>query len=161
MLAMRRLPPVEYRALKTAFGQLVIEAGGYAAAETVTGYSQGRLNEAASPHRPDRMPRIDHVADLEQCSPVPLVTFHLARLSGHTLLPVAPLRGELGEALRAVLLGAGEVGAETVSVMADGAVSDAERAALRHRLQVLGRAVASAEAMLAEPVLRFGRERAA
>ena len=94
-------------------------------------------------------PRVDHVADLEAIAPAPVVTFHLARLCGHVLVPLPGRGGIAGEALATVLRDAGALGGEVVAAMSDGRLSAAERAVLRERLALLGRAVAAADVALA------------
>ena len=146
----RQHNPGDYAGLKTGFRVLVQQVGGLEAASAVTGYPVSRLAEAYS-LTSDRMPRVDHVADLEAIAPAPLVTFHLARLCGHILVPLRGRGGVAGEALATVIRDAGALGAEVVAAMADGRLSGAERAQLRERLALLGRAVAAADVALAEP----------
>lgn len=147
--------PRELRALKTGFGLLIRDVGGLEAAQAVTGYSHGRLSEAASVHNDVRWPRADHVAELEAVAGQPRVTFHLARLAGCTLLPIPVANGDHGIAIAAVLRTAGEVGGRAAEAMADGALDDTERAALAERLAALKRAVAHAEAVIAGPALKL------
>lgn len=147
MTALRHLHPREYLALKTAYRTLVEGVGGVDAASAVlAGYAPGRIAEAYSLNRADRMPRLDHVADLEAVAGNPTVTFHLARLAGYTLLPVNPSGGPVGAAMARIAETAGQVMAEAMRALADGSIDPAERAALRSRLAQLGVAVAQAEA---------------
>jgi hypothetical protein len=143
-------------ALKTRFGGLLKRVGGVDAAAAALGYGKGHLSEAASLHHADRAPRVDHVAELEALAGEPLVTQHLAAMAGFTLLPIASLQGEAGSALAQVLQGAGDLGGRTALALADGKISDAERAELLDGLQTLARAVAQAQAVLAtqRPALR-------
>ena len=137
-----------HRALKVGFGLLIDDVGGLEAARAVTGHSTGRLSEAASVNILDRWPRVDHVLMLEKIAGKPRVTEHLARLLGYGLLPIIPLEGDQGEALAAVMRSAGELGARTMTALADGKLSDEERATLCADLDVLGRAVAHARSLL-------------
>jgi hypothetical protein len=147
--------PRDLRALKTGLGLLIRDVGGLEAAASVTGYSHGRLSEAASVHNEARWPRVDHVAELEAVAGQPRVTFHLARLPGCTLLPMPVAHGDCGMAIGAVLRTAGEFGGRAAEAMADGRLDDAERAALVERLAALKRAVAHAEAVIAGPALKL------
>lgn len=141
--------PRDLVALKTGFGLLIRAVGGLEAAHAAVGYPTGRLSEAASPRHADRWPRVDHVAELEGIAGAPLLTQHLARLAGCTLLPLPRVDGSAGEALAGVLRGAGELGARTAAALADGTLCDAERRDLSQQLDTLARAVAHAQAVLA------------
>jgi len=143
-------------ALKTRFKALINRVGGLeAASAALNGYRISHLSEAASLQHQDRAPRVDHVAALEDIAGEPLVTAHLAQMSGHTLIPIPSMSGEAGVALAAVLRGAGELGGRTALALADGRITDTERAELLEGLQTLARAVAQAQAVLAQrPALR-------
>lgn len=154
MTRTREHAPADYAALRTAWRVLVREAGGLEAAAAATGAAVSRLQAGYDPHQPEKFPRADHVADLERVTGQPLVTFHLARLSNCTLLPLPAAQGDAGAAIGAVLRGAGELGGRAAEAMGDGNLSAAERAALVERLGALKRAVATAEAVLAGPALR-------
>lgn len=146
---MRQHHDREYAGLKTAFRVVIQHVGGLEAARAVTGYPTSRLAAAYDLAQLDRMPRCDHVADLEAVAGTPLVTFHLARLSGHTLLPLGDAAGLEGKALAAVLGAAGELGQRAMEAMADGRLDEAERARLLDQLGTLQRGVAQAMAVLA------------
>jgi hypothetical protein len=141
------------RGLKTAFRGLVERAGGFDPAAAYLGFSGGHLNEAMSPHRPDRAPRVDHVARLEAHVGEPLVTAQLARLAGYTLVPAGCAPGVPAERLARVLRASGEVGGIHAEALADGALDEAERLALTEALDVLIRSAQQARATLAGPRL--------
>lgn len=151
----RQLHGQEYAALKVAFGLLVREVGGVVAAEHATGYPASHLSEAASLSKPERMPRIDHVADLERLAGRPLATVHLARLAGHLLVPMPDARGAEAEAVAGVLRGAGELGGRFAQAMGDGALDDGERAAMVAQAAELQRAAAMVVAVLSGPALKL------
>lgn len=153
--------PSDYAALRTAWRVLVKAAGGLEVASSVTGAAVSRLHAGYDPNQADRFARVDHVADLEAVAATPLVTFHLARLAGCTLLPLPRAAGQDGAVLADVLRGAGELGGRVAAAMGDGALDDAERAALVEQLGALSRAVAHAQAVLAGPRLPIGHKGAA
>lgn len=148
--------PAALRGLKVAFGQLVKDVGGAEAANAVTGYPAPRFSEAASLHNLDRWPRVDIVAELEAIAPRPLVTATMARLAGCSLLPLAPA-GATTAAILASLETAGRFVTGAAAAMADGQVSDAERARLAELLGALRQAASRAEAALAGPTLPLRR----
>ncbi len=151
---MRPLHPRDYAALKTATRGLVDSLGGVEAASTVlSGYSIGRISEAMSLHHPDRLLRLDLVADLEAVAPQPLVSATMARLAGCVLLPLPKRAGSESDALAAVLRGAGVVGGRVADALGDGRITDAERGRLAEDLDALARAVAHAQAVLAGPAV--------
>lgn len=150
-MASQALAEADRRSITTAFRVLIRDVGGLVAAEHLLGYPASRLSEAASLNHPDRMPRVDHVAALEVETRRPLVTSHLAMMSGYTLLPVGAGRGPEGAALAAVLADAGTLGARAMEAMSDGKLDDAERAQLATQLGLLARGVAHAIAVLSAP----------
>lgn len=155
---MRQHHARDYAAMKTALRALVDRVGGVEAASSVLGgYPTSRISEAMSLHHPERMLRVDLVADLEAVAGQPLVSAVVARLNGCVLLPMPAATGDAGLAVGAVLRGAGEVGARAAEAMADGTLTDAERGALADRLGELARAVAHAQAVLAGPKLPLSR----
>lgn len=144
------LPGADYRALKSAFRQLVAAVGGTEPAAAYTGYHHSRIAAMYHPDTED-MPNLAVVADLERVVGLPLVTAQLARLAGHALLPLPCATGSDAAALADVLRGAGELGARTALALADGRIADEERAGLVDGLGELARAVAHAQALLAGP----------
>lgn len=150
-MASHALPEADARSIVTAFHVLIRDVGGLVAAEHLLGYPASRLSEAASLQHMDRMPRVDHVAALEAAAGRPLVTFHLATMSGHTLLPVGRADGPEGAALAAVLADAGTLGARAMEAMADGRLDQEERKQLVTQLGLLARGVAHAIGVLSAP----------
>jgi hypothetical protein len=147
---MRQLHPRETLALKTAFRLLCDQVGGVDAAAMALSYPKSHLSDAASPHHPDRSPRVDHVAELEALGGEPLVTATLARLAGHELRPREDaLAGCARGSLLAVVAEAGGALRQVAEAMADGAICGAERAALAAQLDSLARAVSAAQSALA------------
>ena len=135
-------------AFKTLFGGLIERVGGVHAAAAALGYPASHLSEAASLHRPDRAPRVDHVAALEAIAGAPLVTAHLARLRGATLAEAARDDGCAVAALAATLRGGGEVGGQLAAALGDGAMDSAEAREVLAAVDALCRAATVARARL-------------
>lgn len=143
------------RAVKTAFGLLLRDVGGSDAASAALGYPKSHLSEAASHHHADRGARCDHALVLEAIAGRPRVTEAMACVGGYTLLPIPGAHGVPGAALAEVLGGAGELGRRTTLALADGSLTEAERAGLVEQLAALGRAVAHAQAVIAGPAVKL------
>jgi hypothetical protein len=148
------------RGLKTAFRALIDAVGGFDPASLVLKFPVSKLSEAASLHRMDRAPRIDHVAVLEALVGEPLVTAQLARLSGHALLPQQAAPAAPAPLLARVLREAGELGGVTAETLADGRVTQAERDALVAGLDELILSAQRARAAVAPTLHLVGGSRA-
>ena len=142
------LSPVDRAALKTAFRALVQDTGSLDAAETVCRLHRSAIQECYDPHKPDRMPPADVVADLERCAPHPRVTAVLARLAGYRLLPIGEGGGAVNRSLAEVFRNAAEVGAAWASAMEDSRLSAAERQRVADELLELQAACMQAVAVL-------------
>lgn len=140
----------EHRSLKTAFALLIRDVGGVEAAAAATGYSIGRLSEAASLNNPSRWPRMDHVAMLEAIAPQPHGSAALARLCRRELRDLPAPTGCVHDALVASLGAAGGVVQQIAAAMADGEISQAERAALQAQLSATIQDLMRAQALLAQ-----------
>ncbi|GGJ14043.1 hypothetical protein [Neoroseomonas lacus] len=122
-----RLSPVDVAALKTAMRLLVEDVGGIDAAASVSRLAASSIAESYDPHRANRMPAVDVVADLEAVGGTPRVTAILASMAGRRLVPIVPARGRVGRSIAEVLTSSSEVGAAYVTATADGKLSRAER----------------------------------
>jgi hypothetical protein len=141
--------PGSLAAFKTLFHALIERVGGvHAASAALGGYPASHLSEAASLHKPDRAPRVDHVATLEAIAGLPLVTAHLARLHGASLAEEARDTGCPVEAIAATLRSGGEVGGQIAAALADGAMDGAELRRLLAAVDALCRAADTARARL-------------
>ncbi|MBW6400007.1 hypothetical protein KPL78_19255 [Roseomonas sp. HJA6] len=121
------LAPAERAAIKTAMRALVEDAGGVEAAASVTRLHFSTLAETYNPHKPDRMPQADVIADLERCVAQPRVTQVLARLAGYRLMPIGGGAGPVNRSLAEVFRNAADVGAAWATAMEDSRLSSAER----------------------------------
>ena len=140
--------PPDLAAFKTLFDALIRRVGGVHAAAAALGYQPSHLSEAASLHRPDRAPRVDHVATLEAIAGEPLVTAHLARLHGAALAEETRDTGCPVEAVAATLRSGGEVGGQLAAALADGAMDAAETRRVLAAVDALCRAASIARARL-------------
>jgi len=139
------------RSIKAAFGLLLKDVGGVdAASALLDGYGKGHLSQAASPFH-DSAPRVDHVLALEEMAQRPRVTQILALALRMRLVPMPDASGIPGAALAEVLDGAGELGRRAMLALADGELTEAERAGLVEQLAELGRAVEQAQSVIAGP----------
>ncbi len=143
-----RLSPVDIAALKTAMRVLVEESGGVDCAALVSRLAASSIAETYDPHRANRMPPVDVVADLEAVGRGPHVTAILARLAGFRLVPVAPAKGRIGRSIAEVLTGSSEVGAAYVAATADGKLTAAERGRVLAEVMELMTACEQAAAVL-------------
>lgn len=119
-------------AIKGAFKRLVDLCGGLEMAAVSTRCSSQMLSFYGHPNT-DVHPPCDVVADLEQVCGVPEVTRVMALLAGQGLVPV--LAGDPGAAtcaamVRDLLQKSGPFSADMLDALADGQISDRERAAL-------------------------------
>ncbi|WP_201829630.1 phage regulatory CII family protein [Microvirga zambiensis] len=102
--------------LKASFRQLLKRAGGQEAAELVTRGRHQTLNRYGNPKEEDCHAPIDVIADLEREIGDPIVTKHLADMSGYMLVKkiaveadanllvhISALAGETGEAVQAAV----------------------------------------------------------
>jgi hypothetical protein len=121
-----RLSAIDIAALKTGMRLLVEDVGGIDAAASVSRLAPSSIAESYDPHRANRMPAVDVVADLEAVGRTPRVTATLARLAGYRLVPLLRADGRIGRSIAEVLTGSSEVGAAYVAATADGSVTTAE-----------------------------------
>ncbi|HQF30277.1 MAG TPA: hypothetical protein PLJ34_02420 [Hyphomicrobiales bacterium] len=117
-------------ALKGAFRQLVIAAGGQESAASITRVSQSQISRAGSTNEMETLPALDVIADLEMDTGRPIVTQALARLTGHEVVALPPA-GETSPAAWMAHLGrliaeAGDVETALVAALADGRVTPDE-----------------------------------
>lgn len=132
----------EHRALKTVSHVLVEAVGGVDAAAAATRVGRTVLCDYGRPGQPHFMP-IDVVLDLERAARRPVVTQQLALLQQHDLVPIAAAEaGLVPEALAALGREISALFGECALALADGHLSDAERAALTTRGAEARRALA-------------------
>lgn len=118
--------------IKAAFRDLVKLAGGQERCALVLGISQARISEACSVNHPERSPRVDHVALLEDDTNTPVVTRLLAKMTLHDLVPLNPgdpLDPHLH--LARIIKETGDVTSAMSQALADGAISQDEARSLR------------------------------
>jgi hypothetical protein len=138
----------DLRSLKTAFALLIRDVGGVEAAAAATGSHIGRLSEAASLNNPSRWPRMDHVAMLEAIAPHPHGSAALARLCRRELRDLPAASGCLHGALVTSLGGAGGLVKQIAGAMADGDISDNERATLQAQISTTIQDLMQAQSLL-------------
>lgn len=125
-----QLASVDRAAIKTGFRLSVQDVGGLAAAETVCRLQKSAIAECYDPHRPERMPPIDVVADLEHVGGRVRVTAILARLAGYALVPLPEGQDLPTARLAAMFQRAAEVGATWARASEDGRLDPDERRAM-------------------------------
>jgi hypothetical protein len=119
------------RALKVASKALVAACGGGEAAAAACRLGPSHLSEAGAMHQMDRFLPIDVVVALERAGEAHPVTSALARLVGCILVPVEPRgAGELPMLLAQLGREVGDVFAASAKALADGQISEDERAEL-------------------------------
>jgi hypothetical protein len=138
----------ERRGLKTAFRALVHSCGGLEAAVAATRVAKTVLALGYDQAALDRFPAIDVVADLERASGDPILTQLLAAMQGYALVRVEPVSGCEMRAIANVGERSSEVFAAFGRAMADGAMTQEERAVLHRELLDLVAAATEAAAML-------------
>lgn len=131
---MRHAPERTYTEAKAHWRDLVAACGGPSRAARITRGCQSRLSESMSPACLDRFPALDQIVDLELECGEPLVTRWLADISGCDVVPrpmprdAAP-RTILDRVSR-VIAECGDAAASAVAALADGVLSETERAAV-------------------------------
>jgi hypothetical protein len=138
----------ERRALKTGFRVLVQHAGGLEAAAAASRLNKTHLAVSYDQEAKDRFPALDVVADLERAAGVPVVTKLLAAMHGLALVHVEPINGCAISAIAAVGQNSSEVFAAFGRAVADGAITDGERAVLRQEMLDLVAVATEAAAIL-------------
>jgi hypothetical protein len=138
----------ERRALKTGFRVLVQHAGGLEAAAAASRLNKTHLAAGYDQEAKDRFPALDVVADLERAAGKPVVTKLLAAMHGLALVHVEPVSGCAMRAIASVGERSSEVFAAFGRAMADGAMTQEERAVLHRELLDLVAAAKEAAAML-------------
>ena len=138
----------ERRGLKTGFRALVQASGGLEASAAATRVAKTVLALGYDQAALDRFPAIDVVADLERASGEPIVTHLLAAMQGYALVRVEPVSGCALRAIASVGERSSEVFAAFGRAIADGAITQEERAVLHRELLDLVAAATEAAAML-------------
>ncbi len=138
----------ERRALKTGFRVLVQQAGGLEAAAAATRVNKTVLAASYDQEAKDRFPALDVVADLERAAGVPVVTKLLAGMHGLALVHVEPISGCAISAIASVGQNSSQVFAAFGRAVADGAITDGERAVLRQEMLDLVAVATEAAAIL-------------
>jgi hypothetical protein len=138
----------ERRALKTGFRVLVQHSGGLEAAAAASRLNKTHLAAGYDQEAKDRFPALDVVADLERAAGEPIVTKLLAAMHGLALVRVEPVSGCAMRAIASVGERSSEVFAAFGRAMADGAMTQEERAVLHRELLDLVAAAKEAAAML-------------
>lgn len=138
----------ERRALKTGFRVLVQHAGGLEAAAAASRLNKTHLAAGYDQEAKDRFPALDVVADLERAAGKPVVTKLLAAMHGLALVRVEPVTGCAMRAIASVGERSSEVFAAFGRAMADGAITQEDRAVLHGELLDLVAAATEAAAML-------------
>jgi hypothetical protein len=138
----------ERRALKTGFRVLVQHAGGLEAAAAASRLNKTHLAVSYDQEAKDRFPALDVVADLERAAGVPVVTRLLAGMHGLALVHVEPISGCAISAIASVGQNSSQVFAAFGRAVADGAITDGERAVLRQEMLDLVAVATEAAAIL-------------
>ena len=138
----------ERRAFKTGFRVLVQQVGGLEAAAGATRVNKTVLAASYDQEAKDRFPALDVVADLERAAGVPVVTKLLAGMQGLALVHVEPVSGCAISAIASVGQNSSQVFAAFGRAVADGAITDGERAVLRQEMLDLVAVATEAAAIL-------------
>lgn len=158
-------PPVHHPrdilALKTAFRALVDGCGGLEAAALVTRVGRSVLSDYSHPQKPDCLPPVDVVADLEAVAGAPLVTAVQARLARHVLVPLPEaVAGESSAVIAAAFSESSDALCTFVRCMADGEMCDQDRAAIAGELHTAIAAFTAALSKVSGPALPLRGPRA-
>lgn len=138
----------ERRALKTGFRVLVQHAGGLEAAAAATRVNKTHLAAGYDQEAKDRFPALDVVADLERAAGQPVVTKLLAAMHSLALVHVEPISGCALRAIAEVGQHSSEVFAAFGRAVADGAITQGERDALKREMLDLVAVATEAAAIL-------------
>lgn len=137
------------RALKTLTHALIRQAGGIEAAAAGSRVGKSVLAGYYAPHDASHIP-VDVAAELETLVGEPLVTAEMARRQGYALVPVtAQGEGELPECFAKFGAKVGATFGDYAASMADGELTQDERAVLQRDLMEVVRIAQSAIAALA------------
>jgi hypothetical protein len=139
----------ERRGLKTGFRALIQASGGLEASAAATRVAKTVLALGYDQAAADRFPAIDVVADLERASGDPVVTKLLASMQGLALVRVQPINGCALRAIASVGENSSTVFAAFGRALADGAITEEERALLQREMLDLVAAATEAAAILA------------
>lgn len=139
--------PHDIAAIKTATKQVVGAVGGIDAAASATRVGRSQIADYYNRNSPQVVPA-DVAVALDQCAEHPHILAAMAHAEGYTILPIRIGEGDIAQNMQDIALGAGELMAETVRVLADGIVTEDERQALMARLQHLNHFVNHAMATL-------------
>lgn len=121
--------------LKAATRLVIAAHGKGTAAAASCRLNEGSLSDCASPHHMDRTLPLDVALQLELMGGSEAITAALARAHGCLLVPVeARGAGDLAGLLAALGREVGDVFAASAEALADGEVSEAERAKLAREL---------------------------
>lgn len=132
-----RTPAPQHLTLKALFRDLLTACGGLKRCAALLGHPDSHLSASAAAHVTDRWPRLDHVIDLEADCGQPIVTQFLADRHGMDLMPrtgTAPAASTV-QHLSKLARETGEVIAQMAAAVADGEVSNSERAAIVREIQ--------------------------
>lgn len=151
----RALPQGDADALKLATRLLVHDCGGLEPASAACGLSTTSLSDAKRREHPERWLPLDAVLALERFGASRAVTEVLARAHRCVLVPVEAVgAGDLAVRLAQLGREVGEVFAAASLALADGVVTDAERAELGRELSDVVQAAQAALGALGEQRLR-------
>lgn len=157
----RKLPEVEYNAIKAATRKLVEMNGGQEPAADATRVSHQHVQRYASTSDPSFMPA-DIIADLERVCGAPVLTERLARLQGYVLqrIPQAgnSTDGNWVEMLTAFVREGSDVEIGLAEASADGEVDEDEAAALIGEIHEAQKVLSRMESALTAIVMRGGAE---
>lgn len=153
----RRLDSDGLAALKAASRLLLGDFGKLEVAVMACRLGMSQLHACASANDPERTLPIDVVAQLERAAGTHPVTAALALLQGCIVVPIAATGGgDLGALLAKLGREVGDVFSASAAALADGRVSEAERATLARELAELIAAGQQALAVLAVPAAGGG-----
>lgn len=145
---MRKFSEAFYLTLKAKWRELVNISGGTDHAVALHVGAQSRINEYGAPQHMDRFPRIDQIADLELDCGMPVFTKYLADLHGLDLVQRdAHAAVGIHAHFARIVREARDVEIKMAEAMADGTITDAERAEISKEA---AEAITALQSMLAE-----------
>lgn len=135
-------------ALKAKWRDLVKVGGGTDHASALVGVGISRISDYGSPEHMDRYPRIDQITQLELDCGMPVFTRYLADLHGYDLVQ-REARSERGihSHFTSIVTEVAELQTRMAAAMADGTITDQERADIAKEAQEAANAL---QAMIAE-----------
>lgn len=147
----RNLTQTEYNGLKTAARSLIKSAGGVESATSITRIKKSVMSDYQNIDKPEYFMPIDVAADLERDTNQPFITAALARLSNQVLIPMPPVvacKSTFVSQLSVIGKEMGDIFAKASSALADGSLSERDKAEVIEQIREGITALCTAKSIL-------------